>query len=133
MNPGSATRRFAGSRSGYASWSGFSVARSWRWRSPKEALAARDALGRAFRIIEKPLIRIARADATVGHLTSMPGFGAAVALTFSSAIENPARFRSSREWRAFRSDAEEVSSGEADVTGRISYPVGRVRCHSVAV
>lgn len=60
-------------------------------------LRARDALDREFRIIEKRLMQIARADTIVGRLTSVPGVGALVALTFSSAIDDPARFQSSRE------------------------------------
>ena len=52
---------------------------------------------------------------------TMPGVGAIVALTFSSAIDDPARFRSSRMVGAhFGLTPRKYQSGETDVTGRIS-------------
>lgn len=50
-----------------------------------------------------------------------PGVGALVALTFSSAIDDPERFRSSRAVGAhFGLTPKKYQSGETDVTGRIS-------------
>src|SRR5689334_2504864 len=50
-----------------------------------------------------------------------PGVGAIVALTFASAIDDPARFQSSRRVGAhFGLTPRKHQSGETDVTGRIS-------------
>ncbi len=54
-------------------------------------------------------------------LMTTPGVGALVALTFSSAIDDPGRFRSSRAVGAhFGLTPKKYQSGETDVTGRIS-------------
>src|SRR3954451_24478299 len=59
-----------------------------------------------------------------------PGVGAIVALTFASAIDDPARFRSSRTVGAhFGLTPRKHQSGETDVTGRIS----RIGDHGVRV
>jgi transposase len=59
-----------------------------------------------------------------------PGVGAIVALTFAAAIDDPARFRSSRMVGAhFGLTPRKHQSGETDVTGRIS----RIGDHSVRV
>lgn len=49
-----------------------------------------------FKTIEKRLVGLASRDAQVRSLMSVPGVGALVALTFSAAIDEPSRFRSSR-------------------------------------
>src|SRR5690242_20432915 len=59
-------------------------------------LRARATLCLEFRTIEKRLLAIARGDNRVRCLMTTPGVGALVALTFSAAIDDPARFRSSR-------------------------------------
>jgi transposase len=52
---------------------------------------------------------------------SAPGVGAIVALTYVSAIDDPARFRSSRMVGPhFGLTPRKYQSGETDVTGRIS-------------
>ena len=52
---------------------------------------------------------------------STPGVGAIVALTYVSAIDDPARFRSSKAVGAhFGLTPKKYQSGETDVTGRIS-------------
>jgi len=52
---------------------------------------------------------------------SAPGVGAVVALTFVAAIDDPARFRSSKAVGAhFGLTPKKYQSGETDVTGRIS-------------
>ena len=87
-----------------------------------EALpAAREALQREFRAVERRLLAQARADARVRNLMTTPGVGALVALTFAAAIDDPARFRSSRMVGAhFGLTPKKYQSGETDVTGRIS-------------
>ncbi|MER9210377.1 hypothetical protein [Mesorhizobium sp. M0771] len=49
-----------------------------------------------FKTIEKRLVGLARRDAQVRNLMSVPRVGALVALTFSAAIVDPSRLRSSR-------------------------------------
>jgi transposase len=50
-----------------------------------------------------------------------PGVGVIVALTFVSAVDDPARFRSSKSVGAhFGLTPRRYQSGETDVTGRIS-------------
>lgn len=84
-------------------------------------LAAREALQREFRTVERRLLVQARADERVRNLMSTPGVGALVALTFAAAIDDPARFRSSRMVGAhFGLTPKKYQSGETDVTGRIS-------------
>ncbi|MET3598009.1 transposase [Mesorhizobium shonense] len=84
-------------------------------------LKARAVLLGEFKTIERRLVGLARRDAQVRNLTSVPGVGALVALTFSSAIDDPARFRSSRMVGAhFGLTPKKYQSGETDVTGRIS-------------
>jgi transposase len=84
-------------------------------------LKARASLAQEFRRIEKKLLALARADTQVRCLMTTPGVGALVALTFTSAIDDPGRFRSSRAVGAhFGLTPKKYQSGETDVTGRIS-------------
>lgn len=93
-------------------------------------LKARAVLLGEFKTIDKRLVGLARRNAQVRNLTSVPGVGALVALTFSAAIDDPARFRSSRGVGAhFGLTPRKYQSGETDVTGRIS----KVGDHGVRV
>src|SRR4029453_14133850 len=93
-------------------------------------LNARTALDQEFKAIQKRLYGIARGNPPPRRLMTMPGVGAIVALTFSSAIDDPARFRSSRMVGAhFGLTPRKHQSGETDVTGRIS----RIGDHGVRV
>src|SRR3954449_12510965 len=93
-------------------------------------LKARAVLEQEFRTIEKRLYQLARASAPTRRLMTTPGVGAIVALTFASAIDDPARFRSSRVVGAhFGLTPRKHQSGETDVTGRIS----RIGDHGVRV
>jgi len=84
-------------------------------------LAARAELVLRFKDLEKRLMAVARADPRARLLMTMPGVGALVALTFSSAVDDPRRFRSSRQVGAhFGLTPKRYQSGETDVTGRIS-------------
>ena len=52
---------------------------------------------------------------------STPGVGAIVALTYVSAIDDPARFKTSKGVGAhFGLTPKKYQSGETDITGRIS-------------
>jgi transposase len=64
---------------------------------------------------------LAREDERVRRLMTAPGVGTIVALTYASAIDDPARFRSSKAVGAhFALTPKKYQSGETDVTGRIS-------------
>ena len=84
-------------------------------------LAARAALGEQLSKLEKRVRSLARGDRRVRRLMSAPGVGAVVALTVVAAIDDPARFRSSKAVGAhFGLTPKKYQSGETDVTGRIS-------------
>jgi len=81
-------------------------------------LAARAVLGEQLNKLEKRVRSLARHDR---RLMSAPGVGAVVALTFVAAIDDPARFRSSKAVGAhFGLTPKKYQSGETDMTGRIS-------------
>lgn len=84
-------------------------------------LAARAALEREFAALEKQLRAIARGDARARLVMTTPGVGVLTALTFVSAIDDVARFKSSRQVGAhFGLTPKRYQSGEKDVSGRIS-------------
>jgi transposase len=84
-------------------------------------LAAREALGEQLRGLEKRLRDQAREDGRARLLMTTPGVGVIVALTFVAAVDDPARFRSSKALGAhFGLTPRKYQSGETDVTGRIS-------------
>ena len=84
-------------------------------------LRARAALDHEFKVIEKRVYELARGDGRTRLLMTTPGVGAIVALTYSSAIDDPARFKSSRSTGAhFGLTQKKYQSGETDITGRIS-------------
>jgi transposase len=84
-------------------------------------LAAREALGEQLRGLEKRLRDQAREDERARLLTTAPGVGVIVALTFVAAVDDPARFRSSKAVGAhFGLTPRRYQSGETDVAGRIS-------------
>jgi transposase len=87
----------------------------------KALLAARAVLLREFNGIEKRVRLIARNDARVRLLTTAPGVGAVVALTYVAAIDDPARFKSSKQVGAyFGLIPKRHQSGETDVSGHIT-------------
>jgi transposase len=84
-------------------------------------LAVRAVLLREFNAFEKRVRSMARGDARARLLTSVPGVGAIVALTVASAIDDPARFKSSKSVGAhFGMTPKKYQSGETDISGRIS-------------
>ena len=84
-------------------------------------LRARAMLAEQFITLDKKLHSVARDDNRARLLTTVPGVGSIVALTFASAIDNPGRFRSSKAVGAlFGLTPKKYQSGETDVTGRIS-------------
>ena len=84
-------------------------------------LAARVALRCEFDRFEKQVRDAARCDRRARLLMSIPGVGAIVSLTFAAAIDDPARFKSSKQVGAyFGLTPTKYQSGETDIDGRIS-------------
>jgi transposase len=84
-------------------------------------LRAREALRSEYHVLHRAMLDIVRADATCRRLMTVPGVGALVAVTFTSAVDDPARFRRSRMVGAhFGLTPKRYQSGETDVTGGIS-------------
>src|SRR5579859_7767247 len=84
-------------------------------------LAVRTVLLREFKAFEKQVRSMARLDAKTKLLMSTPAVGPIVALTYASAIDDPARFKSSKRVGAhFGLTPRKYQSGETDYTGRIS-------------
>jgi transposase len=84
-------------------------------------LRVRAALAEQLGKLQKRLVSLARQDTRARLLMSTPGVGVLVALTYAAAIDDPARFRSSKAVGAhFGLTPKKYQSGETDVTGRIS-------------
>ena len=84
-------------------------------------LRAREALRAEFHVLHRAVLAIVREDAACRRLMTVPGVGALVAVTFASAVDDPARFRRSRAVGAhFGLTPKRYQSGETDVTGGIS-------------
>ena len=84
-------------------------------------LRAREVLLEQFIKLDKKVHTVARHDARARLLTTAPGVGSIVALTYASAIDDPGRFKSSKTVGAlFGLTPKKYQSGETDVTGRIS-------------
>ena len=84
-------------------------------------LAVHDVLLREFKGFEKRVRIMAREDARARLLMSTTGVGAIVSLTYVSAIDDPGRFKSSKQVGAhFGMTPKKYQSGETDITGRIS-------------
>ncbi len=84
-------------------------------------LRAREALQAEFHVLHRAMLALVRADTTCRRLMTVPGVGALVAITFTTAVDDPARFRRSRAVGAhFGLTPKKYQSGETDVTGGIS-------------
>jgi transposase len=84
-------------------------------------LAARTALQKEFTRLHRELLALVRADAVCRQLMSVPGVGAIVAITFKSGVDDPTRFRHSRDVGPhFGLTPRKYQSGELDVTGSIT-------------
>jgi transposase len=84
-------------------------------------LAVHAALLREFKGFEKRVRTTARYDARAQLLMTTTGVGAVISLTYASAIDDPTRFKSSKQVGAhFGMTPKKHQSGETDVTGRIS-------------
>ncbi|HEX2365647.1 MAG TPA: IS110 family transposase [Bradyrhizobium sp.] len=84
-------------------------------------LAVHTVLLREFKGFEKRVRTTARHDPRAQLLMTTTGVGAVVSLTYACAIDDPARFTSSKKVGAhFGMTPKKHQSGETDVTGRIS-------------
>ena len=84
-------------------------------------LLARATLAQQLGKLQKRLVSLASDDTRTRLLMSTPGVGVLVALTYVAAIDDPARFRSSKAAGAhFGLTPKKYQSGETDITGRIS-------------
>jgi transposase len=84
-------------------------------------LSVRAVLRTEFAAFQKQTRKMAQSDARTRLLMSTPAVGPIVALTYASAIDDPARFRSSKQAGAhFGLTPKKHQSGETDYTGRIS-------------
>ncbi len=74
-----------------------------------------------FKAFEKHVRSMARSDAKARLLMSTPAVGPIVALTYASAIDDPGRFKSSKQVGPhFGLTPKKYQSGQTDVSGRIS-------------
>ena len=74
-----------------------------------------------FNAFEKRVRAMSRSDARARLLTSTPAVGPVVALTYASAIDDPARFKSSKQVGPhFGLTPKKYQSGQTDRSGRIS-------------
>jgi transposase len=84
-------------------------------------LTARAALLREFNNLERRVRSLARTHLQAKRLMTTPSVGPIVALTYASAIDDPARFKSSKQTGAhFGLTPRRYQSGETDISGRIS-------------
>ena len=84
-------------------------------------LAVHEVLLREFKGFEKRVRLMARENERARLLMSTTGVGAVISLTYVSAIDDPGRFKSSKQVGAhFGMTPKKYQSGETDITGRIS-------------
>ena len=84
-------------------------------------LSVRAVLLREFNAFEKRVRAMARSNARTRLLMSTPAVGPIVALTYAAAIDDPARFKSSKQAGShFGLTPKKYQSGETDYSGRIS-------------
>lgn len=84
-------------------------------------LTAREALRIELVKLEKLVRDHARSDSICRSMMTMPGVGAIIALTFKAAIDDPDRFRSSKDvgpWAGLTPRRDQ--SGERDIIGQIT-------------
>ena len=87
----------------------------------KGLLAVHEVLLKELNGFEKQVRKLAKSDARTRLLMTAPGVGPIVGPTYVAAIDDPARFSSSKSVGAhFGMTPKKYQSGEIDVTGRIS-------------
>ena len=90
-------------------------------RIAEAMLQARDALRTEFSKLHRAMLSIARGDEVCRRLMTVPGVGALIAVTFTSAVDHPERFARSKAVGAyFGLTPKKYQSGETDITGAVS-------------
>lgn len=90
-------------------------------RIAEAMLQARDALRTEFGKLHRVMLAIARVDEVCRRLMTVPGVGALIAVTFTSAVDDPQRFARSKAVGAhFGLTPRKYQSGETDITGAVS-------------
>lgn len=85
-------------------------------------LQAREALQTEAAVLHRRMLAIVREHEVCRRLMTVPGVGAVVALTFVAAVDDPTRFRRSRDVGAhFGLTPRRYQSGETDVVGGITH------------
>lgn len=84
-------------------------------------LAVREVLRHEFRAYEKRVRTTARHSEDARLLMTTTGVGAVISLTYASAVDDPARFKNSKQVGAhYGITPKRYQSGDTDYTGRIS-------------
>ena len=84
-------------------------------------LKAREALERQIDDLDRKVMRLARSEPDVRRLMTVPGVGPITALCYLATIDDPTRFKKSRNVGAYLGlTTRRYASGEIDRTGRIS-------------
>jgi transposase len=84
-------------------------------------LRAQAALKAEYVKLHRQLLGIVRGDAVCRHLMTVPGVGPVVSMTYKTAIDDPERFRKSKDVGPyFGLTPRKYQSGEVDWTGTIS-------------
>jgi transposase len=90
-------------------------------RIAEAMLRAREALQTEFGKLHRAMLAIVRRDDVCRRLMTVPGIGALIAVTFTSAVDQPERFSRSRAVGAhFGLTPKRYQSGETDITGAVS-------------
>ena len=90
-------------------------------RIAEAMLQAREALRTQFGTLHRAMLSIARGDEVCRRLMTVPGVGALIAVTFTSAVDHPERFARSKAVGAyFGLTPKKYQSGETDITGAVS-------------
>lgn len=90
-------------------------------RIAEAMLQAREALRAEFAKLHRAMLTIVRGDEVCRRLMTVPGVGALIAVTFTSGVDDPARFARSKGVGAhFGLTPRKYQSGETDVTGAVS-------------
>lgn len=90
-------------------------------RIAEAMLQAREALRAEFAKLHRAMLTIVRGDEVCRRLMTVPGVGALIAVTFTSGVDDPARFARSKGVGAhFGLTPRKYQSGETNVTGAVS-------------
>ena len=84
-------------------------------------LTIREATQVQFSELDNQMVRIAKSDRVCQQMMTVPGVGPVVALTVKSAIDDPDRFRRSKDLGPYAGlIPKRNQSGEMDIVGRIT-------------